>query len=146
MKKIIIKSSLISALLLPMISFAQQKDLKYLIDLTIKYFNQFIFLILGLALVMFVWNIYRYFISGSDDVKAKEEAGLYVMWSIIGFFVIISIYGLVNILTKTFDLDTRSPSGFFGSFNSSGSPFSGDKIDNSSNTKPIDSSASFSPL
>jgi len=82
---------------------------------------------------MFVWNVYKYFIAGSDNAESKKEAGLYVMWSLAGFFVILSFWGLVAILTNTFKLENSIPSGFFGEFRRS----SGSQSDNPfTNGKP----------
>jgi hypothetical protein len=39
---------------------------------------------------------------------------------VIGFFVILSFWGLVNILTGSLRLSNRAPDTFFGSYNSSG--------------------------
>lgn len=119
MKKTITKFGVTVAVLLPAIAFAQQKDLKYIIGLIVTYFNYAVYLIMGLAVVLFVWNIFKYFIKGGDDVGAKKEAGMYVLWSVVGFFVILSFWGMVNILTNTFKLDSSQPSGFFGTFGSS---------------------------
>ena len=42
------------------------------------------------------------------------------MWSVIGFFVILSFWGLVNILLKSFQLDNQLPTNsIFGTFKSS---------------------------
>lgn len=127
MKKITLLSSLLTISLIPTITFAARKDLQYLVDLVMYYFTTAIYLILALAVLMFVWNVFKYFIKGGDDVTAKKEAGLYVMWSVIGFFVILSFWGLVNIVIKTFDLDSEAPSSFFGTFrSSSNNPFTGE--------------------
>ncbi|HEY9583710.1 MAG TPA: pilin [Candidatus Paceibacterota bacterium] len=126
MKKIISKVGVIAIVVIPIISFAQTRDLGDVVLLVVRYFNYAIYLILGLALLMFVWNVFKYFIKGGEDVTARKEANLYVMWSIIGFFVILSIWGLVRILTNTFRLDSHPPSTFFGTFGGSFfSPFGG---------------------
>lgn len=119
MKKIITKIGITAGLLSPLITFAEPKDLQYVIDIALFYFKYGIYLIMGLAVVMFVWNIFKYFIKGGDNVGDKKDAGLYVMWSVIGFFVILSMWGLVKIVTNTFNLDSNQPSEFFGSFRSS---------------------------
>lgn len=141
MKKTITKFGITAAALLPAIAFAQQKDLKYVIGLIVTYFNYAVYLIMGLAVVLFVWNIFKYFIKGSDSVSDKKEAGQYVLWSIVGFFVILSFWGMVNILTNTFKLDSSQPSGFFGTFGSSSSgsptPFSGNPIATDRTTNQI---------
>ena len=114
------KISAVLIAIMPAVAFAQEKDLNYLIRLTIGYLNSGVYVIIALAIFMFVWNVVKYFIISGDDVGAKKEAGLYVMWSVIGFFVIISILGLVKIVQNTFKLDSTAPSGFFGNFRSSG--------------------------
>jgi hypothetical protein len=120
MKKNITKLAIIAGTSLPFISFAAgDKDLKYLISLVVQYLNYAVYLIMALAIVLFVWNVYKYFIAGGDEAN-KTEAGKYVMWSVIGFFVILSFWGLVNILVNTTKLDTNMPTNtIFGSFRSS---------------------------
>ncbi|MES2314891.1 MAG: hypothetical protein V4524_03090 [Patescibacteria group bacterium] len=72
-----------------------------LINRVIGYLNQILFLLIGLSVVVFVYYIFNYFIKPDAD---KKEAGSYVMYSVIGFFVILSMWGLVNILQNTFGL------------------------------------------
>ena len=98
MKKTIIKTGILSAILLPILTLADTTaptDLKGLIDIVIQYLGYAVYLIMGLAIVMFVWNVYRYFIAGGEE-KNKTEAGLYVMWSIIAFFIIALFYETKN--------------------------------------------------
>ena len=113
---------------LPAMTFAQTtqtQSLSDLVVLVIKYFNIAIVAIVGLAVLMFVWNVFQYFFK--SDVADKKEAGLYVLYSVIGFFVIISFWGFVTILTNTFSLNTTAPSiQVFGSSVNSSSLFSGD--------------------
>lgn len=121
MKKIIIKLGVLVTATMPMISFAATTNLKELMFLATDYMKYAIYLIISLAILMFVWNVFKYFIYGSEDPGAKKEAGLYVMYSVIGFFVILSLWGLVYILTNTFDLNRSAPTLPFGSFNTSDS-------------------------
>jgi hypothetical protein len=93
------------ALLTPAITFAAGKNLAYIIDLIISYLNQFLVLLIGLAVVIFVWYIIQYFIKPNED---RKNAGQYVMYSLIGFFVVLSFWGLVNILQNTFGLQNES--------------------------------------
>ncbi len=97
-------------------------DLRSLMQLITGYFQYAIYLIISFAVLMFVWNVFKYFIYGSDDPAAKKEAGLYVMYSLIGFFVILSIWGLVFILTNTFKLQNTPPTIPFGNFNQTTPP------------------------
>ena len=97
----------------PITTFAYTQNLNDLVHLSVGYFNQAIYLIIAIAVLVFVWNIYQYFFKA--DPENKKDAALYVMYSVIGFFVIISFWGLVNILSGTFKLNTNSPDlNFFG--------------------------------
>lgn len=99
-KKISIAS--IISISFPFITMAAgQQTLGSLITTIIGYANQLLFLMMGIAVVMFVFNIIKYFIKADAD---RSQAGQYVMWSLIGFFVIFSLWGLVNILQNTFGL------------------------------------------
>lgn len=88
---------------IPFLAFAAtNKTLKDLIVGIIGYLNDILFLLMGLAVVMFVWYIIQYFIRPNDSAEGRKQAGLYVMYSLIGFFVILSFWGIVNILRGTF--------------------------------------------
>ena len=61
--------------------------------------NTFTYLLVALAVIYIVWNVVQYFINGEGD---RKEPGMNILWGIVGLFVIVSIWGLVNILTNTF--------------------------------------------
>ncbi len=77
-----------------------------------EYFNMALLLLMGFAVLAFVYYIIKYFIQ--VEKANRVEAGEYLMWSIIGFFIILSLWGLVNILISTFDLGTGSPATWTG--------------------------------
>ena len=81
------------------------KDLNYIVSVIIYYLNEALYLLMGLAFVMFVFYMVTYFMKPADGTQ-RAEAGQYVMYSVIGFFIIISFWGLVNILKNTFNLDS----------------------------------------
>ncbi len=100
----------------PLVTFAAGKTLRDLVAIVIGYLTIAIYLIIALAVVTFIWNVYRYFFTEKD----KKEAGMYVLYSTIGFFVILSFWGLVFILMNSLKLPTGSPSfPSFGSFGTS---------------------------
>lgn len=69
--------------------------------------NALVPLILALAFIVFIWGVFRYFISDTDEVKEKGRD--LIVYGLVGFFVIISIWGIVNLLVNTFRLDNRAP-------------------------------------
>jgi hypothetical protein len=89
----------------PAITFAQVKTLKTVIDTIVYYLNSVLVLLIGVAVVIFVWHVIKYFIMPNED---RKNAGLYVMYSLIGFFVLLSFWGLVNILQNTFNLKNEN--------------------------------------
>ena len=58
-------------------------------------------LLVSLAVVGFIWGIIQYFLN--PDNEEKRKAGKkFMFWGLISLFVIVSIWGLVGILTHTF--------------------------------------------
>ena len=111
MKKNILKFVLsLIALAFPLMTFADGKTLRDIAVTVTGYFSVAIGLIISFAVVTFVFNVYRYFFTEKD----KKEAGLYVLYSTVGFFVILSLWGLVALLTNTFKLENAQPALPFG--------------------------------
>ncbi len=102
-----IKVSLFT-LFIPFTSFAAGKTLKDVLGMVAGYLDIALQLLIGLAVVYFVYSIVKYFISPSSS-ENRKEAGSYVMWSLIGFAVIVSLWGIVNLLTSTFNLGSNAP-------------------------------------
>ena len=67
---------------------------------------------IGLAVVWFTWNVIKYAMSA--DEKGKEQAKSQMVWGIITITVIVSVWGLVNILRVLFrigDANSNLPTG-----------------------------------
>lgn len=65
-------------------------------------------LIVSFGVIYFIWGIVQYFIA--DGEEAKKNGKDRIIYGIIGLAVIISIWGLVNIVTQTFGLEqTNAP-------------------------------------
>ncbi len=88
-------------------------DLKGVIAIVASYMNSIVELLMGLAVVFFVWYIIKYFMRPSDN---RGEAAQYVMYSLIGFFVILSFWGIVNILRGSFNLNQTNTSQSWSDF------------------------------
>lgn len=66
--------------------------------------NKLVILIIGLAIVYFLWGVAKYILH-SDDAKAREEGRGMMIYGTIAIFVMVSIWGFVNLLDNTFRLD-----------------------------------------
>lgn len=64
--------------------------------------NAVVPVLIALAVVWFVWGVISYMIG--NDEEAKKRGRDRVIYGIIGFAVIVALWGLVNILTNTFGL------------------------------------------
>lgn len=99
--------TIMGAFLLPAFAFAQgsgtlelsnlQKvfvDLLALVDMLVP-------VIFAIAFIVFLWGVFTYFIAGGANDEKRKEGAKFVMWSIIGFVVMVSIWGIVNVFANT---------------------------------------------
>lgn len=56
--------------------------------------------ILALALFIFLWNAFRYFIIGGSEEESQQKAKSLATWSIAAFVIILSIWGIVNVFVS----------------------------------------------
>jgi len=66
-------------------------------------------LVFAVAFLLFVFGVFRYFIAGADNPEKRAQGGQFVLFAVIGFAAMVSVWGLVNILTGTFALDKSQP-------------------------------------
>ena len=101
MKKIIAS---IVAFVVPTMAFAQAlapvTNVNVLSSRILGIGNTIIYILVALSIVYIVYYVVQYMIKGSAE--DKTTAAKNVGWGILGLFIIVSIWGLVNILTNTF--------------------------------------------
>lgn len=97
-------ASLLPVLLLlitfPVPALAAVNDFGSLVALFIGMIKTLVPLIVGLTLLYFMWGIFQLVVSNSEDSR-KEAVGV-ITYGVVSLFVMISIWGLVSILTSTF--------------------------------------------
>ena len=96
MKKVAIISS--ALVLAPFVAFAQ--DLSFfttiltaldgLVTLAVPF-------VISLAILLFLWGLARYMLN-QDDADARAGARNLMLWGIVIIFVMVSLWGLVNLL------------------------------------------------
>ncbi|MEA3398998.1 MAG: hypothetical protein U9R00_00590 [Patescibacteria group bacterium] len=59
--------------------------------------------LISLAVIYFIWGVLQY-ISAKDD--KKKEARSKIINGLIGLFIIVAFWGIIGIVTRTFDIDT----------------------------------------
>jgi hypothetical protein len=60
----------------------------------------------AVAFIVFLWGAYYYFIQGGHDPEKRKTGRMYIIWALIGFVIIFTVWGLVNVLTTTLGLET----------------------------------------
>lgn len=53
-------------------------------------------LIIGLAVLLFIWGVFKYFFFSSEDDKSSGRN--FMIWGIVALFVMVSVWGLVKLL------------------------------------------------
>jgi len=71
--------------------------------------NVLVPVLFAIAFIVFIWGVFQYFIYGGHDEEAKEKGKSLMLWGLVGFFVMVSVWGLVNILVGTFQTNTALP-------------------------------------
>lgn len=93
-------SGTVAVLALPVVAFAQVNNLADAGSLVINFINNVLVPVLfAVAFIVFLWGAFKVFILGANDEEAKEKGKNLMLYGLIGFFVMVSIWGLVNILT-----------------------------------------------
>lgn len=60
--------------------------------------------LIAIAFIVFLWGIYKYFILGAANESEKAEGRKFALWGVIGFVIILSLWGIVNLVMSTFGL------------------------------------------
>jgi hypothetical protein len=69
--------------------------------------NSIIPLLVALGVVYFIWGVVQYFIADGEEAKKKGKDRM--IYGIIGFAIIVGLWGLVNIIVQTFGLGSAVP-------------------------------------
>lgn len=102
MKKVLaLTSGTLAAFALPFVSFAQQiRDITGVGNFIISTINDVLVPVLfAVAFIVFVWGAFSTFILGANSEETKEKGKNLMLYGLIGFFVMVSVWGLVGILT-----------------------------------------------
>lgn len=113
-KALALTSGTLAAFALPLVSSAQVvTNISGAGSLIINTINNVLVPVLfAIAFIVFLWGAFQTFIVGAGNDETKEKGKSLMLWGLIGFFVMVSIWGLVNILTGTVTFgENRGPSG-----------------------------------
>lgn len=64
--------------------------------------------LLAIAFLVFIWNTVRYFIIGGAEHEKQTEARSLALWSITAFVIIVSMWGIVNLVARGVGLNNQN--------------------------------------
>ena len=95
----------LAILLLPVFSLAQSGPQKgfggigRIVEVTLNFINYYLIpAVFAIAFIVFIWGIFKYFIMGGANEGDQEKGKQLAMWGILGFVIIVSVWGLVNVI------------------------------------------------
>ncbi len=57
--------------------------------------------IFALSFLVFVWGVIKYFYIDGDNEEKRAEGRQFALWGVLGFVVLFSVWGIINILLST---------------------------------------------
>ena len=106
----LLSTLVVSVLVLaPLLTFAQSPDISYIGNL-FAWIDQLVFvaipLLLGLAVLLFIWGVIKYFIYGADDESSRTTGRAYMLYALIGLVAVVAVWGLVNLMLQLLGIGT----------------------------------------
>ena len=81
--------------------------LKRIIFMAFDFVNLLVPFVISLTVLVFLFGIFKFVLS--NDTKDRDSAKGYIIWGIVCLFVMVSVWGLVNILVYSFGLTNLMP-------------------------------------
>ena len=81
---------------------------KFLNNINQFILNPLILLAFAVALLVFFWGIVEFIASQTADGK-REEGKKKIFWGLFGMFIMVSAYGLINLVLGTFGITPGYP-------------------------------------
>ena len=99
MKKIGARLGASLAFLAPAVALAQFGEVNTFFGNITSFINDILIpLVFAVALLMFIFGMYRYFIQGGADEDSREKGKGLMIWAIVGFILMVSVFGIVNLI------------------------------------------------
>ncbi len=63
--------------------------------------------VFALAFLVFIWGMFKAFILGGSDPEKQSEGKQLMLYAIVGFVIMVSLWGVVNLVTGIFGFDAQ---------------------------------------
>lgn len=91
----------IASLVIPKNALAAPKTFIELVEIFTSIINTAVPIVLAFAVLGFFWGLAQYMLSAGDSSKTEEGRKL-MIYGVIGLFVMVSLWGILGILSATF--------------------------------------------
>lgn len=71
--------------------------------------NVLVPVLMATAFIIFIYGIFAAFILNAGDEEKRKKGKTIMLYGLIGFFVMVSVWGLVHILTGSVSLNNNPP-------------------------------------
>ena len=78
----------------------------FLENMYVAIFDPLMALLIALGVVYFLWGLAT-FLMNAGEAAQREEGKRRIIWGIIGLFIMISVYGIINIVVGTFGIENE---------------------------------------
>lgn len=112
MKRLAAAASVGTLAYLPVVALAQDANFggigTFFQSITTFINNTLIPLLFAAALLVFLYGMFKFFILGGGDEGSRSEGRQLMLWAIIAFVVMVSIFGIVNLISSGLGFDANN--------------------------------------
>lgn len=99
MKKTIAQAGATLLAFTPVAALAQFGEINSFIGSINTFINNVLIpLVFAVALLVFIWGMFNYFIRGGHDPDKQKEGKDLMLYAVVGFVLMVSIFGIVNLI------------------------------------------------
>lgn len=86
-------------LVAPVLALAQFGQINDFLDDVLTFINgTLIPIVFALALLIFIYGMFKFFILGGSEEEERKKGQQLMLWAVIGFVLMVSIWGIVNLI------------------------------------------------
>lgn len=78
--------------------------------------NPIVYLLIGLAVIYFLWGVLK-FVHNADKPDKRVEGANHILWGVVGIAIMISVFTLVHVIKNTIgggDIKGQNPTPSLG--------------------------------
>jgi hypothetical protein len=62
--------------------------------------NPIILLMVVVSVVVFLWGVFQ-FVRNAESSEERKKGGLHILWGSVGLFIMVTAYGILNLILGT---------------------------------------------